>query len=261
MTSNTLNVCLTHKEVPVFLYKKADIVISSDVLLQSEKSVFIDKNFYGKHGVVLSEYAQLFFLLSFLQKNEINQEYIRIFHYRRFVSVLQFELVPSKNLYWSFPIDESKLSEFDADFGNVRNIEIFNTPIEFQDSLMSQYQREHYLTDLLFFSEYLIEENILTTIDVTEFLMFKFMIPACSVGVYHKIFMIEMLRLLFLAAGFRDSKYFIRRDGYQERSLGFLLERLQSFLIFKYISTVHPTYIFGKNIVLSGSIVAGTYSA
>jgi hypothetical protein len=261
MNANTFNICLTHVDVPSFLYDKADVVITSSSSMAREKSIFIDKNEFGVNGVTLSEYAQLFALRSFLINKIIPNEYIRIFHYRRFVSIGTLALARSKNLYWSYPIRDSDCCLFEEDFVGMSSQEIFNTPIEFPDSLLNNYQREHFLGDLLLFSEFLVGRGILSALDVANFLTLKFMIPACSIGVYRASTLIEMLNLLFLAADFRNHKNFVRREGYQERNMGFLLERLQSFLILKYISVASPVHVFGKNIVISDSIVQGTVLA
>lgn len=258
MNTNTFNVCLTHVDVPSFLLDKADVVITSSSSITGEKSIYIDKNEFGINGVTLSEYAQLFALRSFLINKAISSDYVRIFHYRRFVSIGTLTLARSKNLYWSYPIRDSDCFLFEKDFSGISNMEVFNTPIEFPDSLLNNYQREHFLGDLLLFSEFLIEKGILSTLDVANFLTLKFMIPACSIGVYRASTLTEMLNLLFLAADFRSHKNFVRREGYQERNMGFLLERLQSFIILKYISAASPAHVFGKNIVISDSIVQGT---
>jgi hypothetical protein len=261
MKTNTLNVCLTHVDVPSFLYDKADVVITSSSSIKGQKSIFIDKNDFGVNGATLSEYAQLFALRSFLMNRVLLSDYVRIFHYRRFVSTGTVTLARSKNLYWSYPISESDCFMFESDFGVISNMEVFNTPIEFPDSLLNNYQREHYLGDLLLFSQFLIEKDILSALDVANFLTLKFMIPACSIGLYRVATITEMLNLLFLAADFRNHKNFVRREGYQERNMGFLLERLQSYFILKYISMASPEHAFGKNIVISESIVRGTTCA
>lgn len=259
--SNTLNVCLGHLAFPQHYDRHVDLMIAPVLLSGPKRFALVEDSSFGPNGSSLSEYVQLFWLLDNLAPLISDRNFIRIFHYRRFVSP---ETPPigrrSSNLPWATTIHAADLDAFDSSFSRNCDSEIFNTPVQFHGGMLYQYAQSHVLEDMLNFSKFLTENSILTPLDCAEFLSMQIHIPSCNIGIFTKHAYIEIFRTLRKAAGFLDSPYFVLRTGYQRRSVGFLLERLNSYLIIKRIRCGHSPSSFGHNIVISDTAIVSATS-
>jgi|JI8StandDraft_2_1071088.scaffolds.fasta_scaffold35500_2 hypothetical protein len=257
---NTLNVCLGHLPFPQTHERHIDLMIAPRLIAGPTRLALVDDSSFGPHGSALSEYVQLLWLLERLDGIAAGCEYVRIFHYRRFVSP---ESPPvgqaSSNLPWATTIRAEDLDAFASAFSRTCTTELFNTPVQFHGGMLFQYAQSHVLEDMLNFAKFLLEKDILGALDIAEFLAAQIHIPSCNIGTFR----IESYKAIFgtlrRAAEFLDSPYFVPRPGYQRRSVGFLLERLNSFLIVKRIQSGASPSSFGHNLVMSdGLVVSGT---
>lgn len=249
---NTLNICLGHLPFPIEYSNYIDLMISPKFIQGSKKLAIINDNLFGKNGSSLSEYVQLLWLLEHLDEITVDYKYLRVFHYRRFVSQKKSAAgKPSSNLPWSSTISKNDLILFNEDFNRFSNGETFNTPVQFNGGMLGQYATAHLLNDILNFSNYLVEEKIFSPTDASDFIRENINIPACNIG----IFKIETYREIFTtlkkAANFLHSMHFVARQGYQRRTMGFLLERLNGFLILRMIRQGLTQATFGRNMVIS----------
>ena len=248
----TLNICLGHLAPPTQLSCHADLMIAPAWVAGQRRLAIVEDASFGPAGDTLSEYAQLIWLSEHLHEIAAGFQFVRIFHYRRFTCRKPPAAGKrSNNQPWSFALAESEIRQFDCEFGRSEVAELFNTPIEMTDGVLAQYARVHVLEDLLHFSAFLLQRGILSEVEAAEFLAAKIFIPACNIGVFQPRTYRMIFSVLKAAAHFIDSPYFIRRDGYQRRCGGFLLERLHSFLILKAIESgiCEPNY--GHNVVVS----------
>jgi hypothetical protein len=86
------------------------------------------------------------------------------------------------------------------------------------------------------FTSILIDLELLTNAEALNFLNQQYVIPAPSCGTFPLAAFIEIFDLLELAAnGFWNNGYRPYSDLYQCRVIGFLLERLNSFLLLSYV--------------------------
>ena len=248
---NTLNVCLGHKPFPKLWAEHFDIFLSPHPIEDAVFSAVIPDEEYGKNGHSLSEYAQLIWLARNIDFLAPALDYIRIFHYRRFASPFKNGGNPSLNGPWITTIQENELHGYKDAFNRISDGEVFNTRISFDLGILTQYANNHVLEDLLNFTNYLVRNEVMSPADACAFLRTNDFIPACNVGVFSK----ENFKMIYFflqkASGFLDSSHFVARDGYQRRSMGFLLERFHSFLLFQLISQGFATPIFGNNIMIS----------
>lgn len=249
---NTLNVCLGHLPFPHSHLEYIDLMIAPRLIAGIKQVALVDDSLFGKFGSSLSEYVQLFWLLEHLDEISIGNNYISIFHYRRFVSRIEPTVgLPSSNQPWSTAVSEDELKFFKEDFSRINNDELFNKPIQFKGGMIGQYAHAHVLNDFLNFTNFLIDSEILNPIEAAEFLRENIDIPACNIGIYKIDTFKKIFGTLRKASDFIYSNYFTPRTGYQRRSMGFLLERLNSYLILKIIrnNSIKPN--FGFNIVIS----------
>jgi hypothetical protein len=257
---NTFNVCLGHVPFPHSHDRHIDLMVAPRLIEHARRLALVEDSLFGPNGSALSEYAQLLWLHDHLESLAMGRDFIRIFHYRRFVAASAPTVGQrSSNLTWATVIRADDLPAFDQDFDRSSRAEIFNTPVRFGSGMLFQYASDHVLEDMLNFAKFLTRERILTDQQCALFLANPVHIPSCNIGVYKKACYLEIFGLLRRAAGFLHAPEFVIRKDYQRRSVGFLLERLNSFLILRRIEAGHSVPSFGHNIVISeSSIVSHT---
>ena len=136
-------------------------------------------------------------------------------------------------------------------------------PIELEKSLIFQYATWHHVLDLFEYISIAAELGVIDTGDVNRFAQQTTLIPGgCELGIYPATWLVLKLNQLsevgreFLS---RHGKRIKTYDRYQVRSLGFLSERLGSYLLLKELHNRYPDgippSIFGEaySIVPDGS--------
>ena len=158
---NTLNICLGHVPFPQLYQGHIDLMLSPREIQTASRLVVVPDSIYGENGSALSEYAQLFWLYDNLRQVAAGFTFIRIFHYRRFVSP---EAPPvgqrSVNQWWSTAIQPLELQHFAAAFSRSVTQEFANTPASFPGGALGQYADAHHLQDILRFTEFLCDRDV-----------------------------------------------------------------------------------------------------
>ena len=219
----------------------------------ASKLVVVPDSTYGDNGSALSEYAQLFWLYDNLDRVASGFNFMRIFHYRRFVSPAPPPVgTRSVNQCWSTAIQPAQLHYFDGAFDRTATQELANSPTSFPGGVLGQYAHSHHLEDMLRFTEFLSAQSILGPKSAAEFIQSSTLIPSSSIGVFSVKTFREIYRSLRPASDFLCSPLFTARQGYQRRSAGFLLERFQSYLILRHIREHQNQEMnIGYNVVIS----------
>ena len=243
---------------------------------QSEEDFVIYKQDIGSPiltDYIAGEYFYLFCLRRKLLAEGIRVEKISIAQYRRFVInerigtkepiKYHVEVVPPEI---AEVLDLNTLSN-DKGFGFLIST-IVSFPVNYQPSvmrsllkprdflitdMMSQYADSHPIRDLLRFTSDLLDAGILSDEQSINFLLGKMLIPAPSNGTFpFEVFLkinetLENAAIVFLEGGY------ILRDGYQRRSIGFCLERLNSFLLLEELKErgIDPLSVMGQQMMVS----------
>ncbi|WP_432240076.1 hypothetical protein [Herbaspirillum robiniae] len=248
---NTFNVCVGHLPFPEKHEHFVDLVIAPNVFKAGGKrKAIVPDDLYGENGHSLSEYGQLIWLNHKIDALAPQAQYVNIFQYRRFVSPQPVAGNRASNGNWIATIQEDELGAYAACFDRNQGGPCFNTPVRFPDGVLTQYAAQHVLEDMLNFVKFLTEIQMFSPLDAARFLRYENIIPACSVGIYDVKTFKKLFAYLERAADFMHSPYFIVREGYQRRSMGFLLERLQSFMILELLGQGAK---FGQNMMISES--------
>lgn len=259
MSPNTINICLGHRPFPEGFSSYFDFHLSPFEITGVDKLIVVSDSIFGINGSCLSEYAQLLWLCN--NESLINEyDFVRIIQYRRFVSGKNtgFTL---KNQPWSLGVFESEVHQYSSDFTRLSSHELMNTVVSlpsigFGANVYHNYANSHIAEDMLAFSDYLVNDGLLDENDVSCFLCDYLFIPACNTGLFRKSEFLKVFNILSKAANFLYTDAFIRRDDYQRRSMGFLLERLNSFLILKAVRAGIRDPSFGFNKLITQSSVA-----
>jgi len=248
-TSNTLNICLSHVPLPESLCAHVDLMIAPRLIIGPSRVAVVDDSYFGEFGSSLSEYSQLLWLYDHFDAIVSKYDYIRIFQYRRFVAQNEFGLPCSQP--WAKRIRMDELSQHPNEFSRSCAGELFNRPFHFNGGMLGQYASAHVLEDIFNFSKFLIEESIFDPQRASLFLKEALMIPSGNIGTFRTVTLREILSTLKQAAAFLRSSYFVPRSGYQRRVMGFLLERLTSYLILMRIADCASEPNFGHYIIIS----------
>lgn len=126
-------------------------------------------------------------------------------------------------------------------------------PLYCEISIVGQYAVSHYRRDILDYASLAVEMGIFDSDDASDFLREKYLIPGgAEFGIFPKawltdtLFEIERLARQYLHRYGRRLKAY---GGYQVRALGFLSERLGSFLLLRHLKDKYsndiPVEIFG----------------
>lgn len=126
-------------------------------------------------------------------------------------------------------------------------------PIYFKGSILGQYADSHYRRDLLDYTSVAIEEGVLNEDSASEFLdTCHFISGGVQLGIYPTSWLIETSSKIDLVSRQFLTRYrgrLKRYDIYQIRAVGFLSERLGSFLLIRHLADKYsnkiPANIFG----------------
>jgi hypothetical protein len=230
-------------------------MLSPVYLKNPSRLAIVPDSTYGAFGSALSEYAQLIWLRRNLDRIIDGHTHIRVFHYRRFVAQqLRNVGKRSTNQPWATTIRDEQIPEFEREFSRVSpDSELLNTKVRFQGGMIGQYAHAHVLEDLLSFSRFLCSSKMYSNITVADMLQSTCFIPACNIA----ILSVENFKVVYdkivAAASFLTSSDFVLRSGYQRRNLGFLLERLHSYVLQALLDNGKIQASFGFNYILSES--------
>lgn len=209
---------------------------------------------------IFNEYSSLFFLRRKLMDECSDGDTLTLCQHRRFILNKQLGR-QSENQSWV-----RVLSQIEVDGLNLGN-EVLPLPgrsyligsaFDLPKGIMTQYAAAHFLRDILRFTSALVDAEILTNQEALLFLTQTQLVPSPACGSFRLACFLEVFAKLELAASaFWNSGYKPYPDSYQGRVCGFLLERLNSFLLLKYLHEQGENIkqLAGSTTVVSDSLV------
>lgn len=187
---------------------------------------------------ILSEYHSLFLLRRKLLTMGIVEGTITICQHRRFVLNSPVGVVAS-NQPFARVIDSTVAAQLDTQLlAPQSGSYLIGTPLAISGTLLDQYHLHHPVRDLLRFLSDMVDATLLDSADVHQLLTAKFFIPAPACGVFPVVAFLAIFELLEQCALAWQAGGFVARDAYQGRSTSFLLERLNSYLLVRFLETV-----------------------
>jgi hypothetical protein len=234
--SNNLKIfCIGHK-APVFsppveyqMLCPFPVGISNEIIISDER--------FGQtiDGGVLAEYSQLFGLYDLLSSGDIVADNLFLFQYRKFIS-------PNKGgavSVWPW-IRVTEFQEASLLFPGMEQLKSISSRIvvgplgQMAHSMAASYAGLHSVDDFVLFIAACAKSDYLSESDIKAFTTERVLIPSpalCYINVELFMLIMKILKDVWSIYG---RYYLIKREGYQRRSAGYLLERLHSFLLLKF---------------------------
>lgn len=234
--SNDLKIyCIGHTK-PVFT-PSTEYEMLCPFSLGMTNEIVIDDERFGQSidGGALAEYSQLFGLYDLLSSGDIAADNLFLFQYRKFIS-------PNKGgadsvWPWIRVIESEEASSVFPDMEMLESLtsRIMLGPLcQMTSSMASSYAILHVIDDFVLFTAACATSDYLTESDIKTFTTSRGLFPSpalCYINV--ELFMLVM-KILKDVWNEYHRNFLIKRDGYQRRTAGYLLERLHSYLLCKF---------------------------
>ena len=201
--------------------------------------IIIDDNRFGSaiDGVCLAEYSQLFGLYEMLSAGDVVTDNLYLFQYRKFVSTNRGG-VPA-NAPWVRIVNSQEAHLIFPTFEQITSLTSRILVGELQglgESTASNYARVHVIDDFVLFCAACLKCGSLSETDLMAFTTFLGIIPSPALCYIHVELFVELMKILKSVWAEFSRHYHIKREGYQRRVAGYLLERLHSYLLIKYLN-------------------------
>lgn len=226
--------CIGHKPPAFQLAHDYTFVTPNPVPGLNNLHVPDDKYGPGFDGRIVAEYTQLRALADMLEQEGADDD-IYIMQYRRFLGV-ERPLRISSNLPFAYatrPVEAPGLFPGKSDLRALAGTRLVCPLAALRKTLSGQYADLHPAEDIACFAMALAEVDGFDRKRRQHFLSLNQHFPSPSLGIMRPQLLIGHMRLLVAAWDVFYQHYYVPRQGPQRRVGGFLLERLQSFLLFE----------------------------
>lgn len=200
--------------------------------------IMIDDNRFGQgvDGASLAEYSQLFGLYDMLLSGDIIADDLYLFQYRKFLSPTYGGL--DSVAPWVRVLTPEMVSSI---FPTLEHLHTYASRLavgsvfDFGESISSNYTRVHVPDDIVLFAAACAESGVLSQEDIKSFATIRGIVPSPAVCYLHTDLFIKIIGILKAVWERYYPHYQIARNDYQRRAAGYLLERLHSFLLCKWL--------------------------
>jgi hypothetical protein len=135
---------------------------------------------------------------------------------------------------------------------------LIGSALGLNNGIMHQYAQSHYIRDILRFCSDLVDSDIFNNAEAEDFINQKVLIPAPNCGTFEAEFFLDMMDTIEAAARvFWGGGYKAYDDTYQFRVLGFLLERLNSWILLRRLAqrSVDLNSVIGFTTIVSDDVL------
>lgn len=224
------HVCISH--APLRYSPSVPFTFYSPIQLAGVDAVVIPDDCLGQRydGQVLSEYLQLFALA---EQWAGFQGMIHLFQYRRF-------LTPTAPRIWfgqvdgALYVDEAMASEIFPQPERLAAVDLLTVGPIMRYSVAKQYSEHHVPIDLTNFARSMAFSGVFSEAEAEEFFNSPIFLVSPTVGIYPAQMLCEHLATMRRVWDYFYDHYYIPREGYQRRLGGYLMERLQSYLLLRH---------------------------
>jgi hypothetical protein len=180
----------------------------------------------------IGEYAYLFALRRHLSDSSTVADSICIAQYRRCVlNVCAGKISDNARFAWMVSRDDAKEILIDQNFVPRNGAWLVSTATRVSTCVTDQYARKHLIRDWFRFLADVLDAGLISESDARDAALTDVLIPAPSNGFFPYQYYIQILYRLEQMAHAYIHSGLVERDGYQRRSMGFCLERMNSHLL------------------------------
>ncbi len=186
---------------------------------------------WGPGGGELAEYAQLFGLAERVEAGEVQAARLYLFQYRKFIGLR--EGGQPANAPWvriAAPDEAARLVPTLAELAAVPHPVTVGSMFALGASVAQNYALVHVIDDLVAFAACLPEAGVAPA-EVRRFASFQGLLPSPALCLVDTPVFVQHMRVLRRAWEAYARHARVRREGYQMRVAGYLLERLHSHLL------------------------------
>lgn len=212
----------------------------------------------GFHGSILSEYTQLFGLADHLAHLAEKPANVYLFQYRKFVTSTSGSR-RSSNMPHAFASDPTEAHELFPEPDVLAGLpgQLLTVPaLKLERSIALQYAAHHPVEDFAALAVACSLSGALNPDQIGRFINCPILFPSPALCLMPTPVFLEMMSTLRKVWQAFVPHFLQKREGYQRRVGGFLLERLHSFLLLDHITSlpVERTTV-GKLVIVSESEV------
>lgn len=205
--------------------------ISPEPIEGTESTVIADDALGADYdGRVLSEYLQLMVLAD---RWRGLTEMIHLFQYRRFLTPLSPAPHHTK-INGGIAVSAGEALAYLPDASRLEAVQIITIGTILKMPMAAQYGRHHFATDLLNFARSMQQSGAFSTGEIRSFLTSRLFLPSSSVGIYPADVLVRHLDMMRHVWQHFRATYYVPRHGYQRRVGGYLMERLQGYLLLRH---------------------------
>lgn len=185
----------------------------------------------GIHGAAAAEYSQLFGLQDMLEAGDITADRLYLFQYRKFIGLRPGGLpATSPWLNIASPAQARQLMPTLDELAAVEMPVVVGSLHALGSTIAGNYALVHVIEDLVTFAACLPAAGM-DVAAVRRFVSFAGLLPSPALTLVDTTLFLEHMRVLRAAWRAWTQGVEVRREGYQMRVAGYLLERLHSHLL------------------------------
>ena len=187
-------------------------------------------------GANLAEYSQLFGLYELIKSGDIVADDLYLFQYRKFLSPRMGGL--ESQAPWVRIVMPEDCA---AQFPTVAELEAYDARVivgsyfDMGESIPANYARVHVIEDMVMFAAACARNPLLNQEDVKAFATMHGIVPSPALCYIKTELFMKIMEILLATWNEFRGHYSIKREGYQRRVMGYLLERLHSYLLCKWL--------------------------
>lgn len=227
------HVCISH--APLRFKPSVPFEFYSPLAIEGVETTVIPDDSLGPlyDGRVLSEYLQLFVLAD---KWRGSDELIHLFQYRRFLT--SKSPPPDSSVFDGNVFVEPEIAQLLVPRAErLASVAALTVGSIMRYAVAEQYGRFHPPEDLANFARAAAFSGALTQAEAEQFYAAKVFLVSPTIGIYPAAMLVEHLEIMRKAWDYFRDCYYVPREGYQRRVGGYLLERLQSYLVLRHIDS------------------------
>jgi hypothetical protein len=228
--------CIGH--IPPLFRTPIDFHMLCPASLGMDNEIVIDDNRFGNNidGGSLAEYSQLFALAEMLSAGDLVADDLFLFQYRKFISPNQGGVPSTASWVRIATAGESEslfpsAGQLDALASRV----VVGSLLNLSESIPSSYAKMHVIDDFVMFAAACAKNKYLSEEDIKGFSTLQGMIPSPALCYTNAALFVAIMEILKETWDCYYKSYQIKRTGYQRRVAGYLMERLHSYLLCKWL--------------------------